>query len=176
MDTIKYVFVQRQPELQKLVVKYGIKPAVNQADLWLKVNALIKKHRETFMKDLADIHPDKDLIKWSLSLDKQDSPELIEEVKPSQSVLDGIQNGIKFESQKTSNACGCSGVDGEKTSGCCGSSSASGEKKSGCNGCDSMKSNFSGADLSEKIKNNIPLVVISSLALVFGVMLLAKNK
>lgn len=176
MDTIKYVFVKRQPELQKLVVKYGMKPAVNQHDLWLKVNALVKKHREVFMKDLADIHPDKDLIKWSLSLDKKDSPELIEENKPSESVLAKIQNGISVEPQKTSNACGCSGADGEKTSGCCGSSSVSGEKTSACSGCDSMKSNFSGADITEKIKNNLPLVVVGSLALVLGVMLIAKNK
>lgn len=169
MDTIKYVFATKKPELSRLVVKYGLKPATSANDLWQKTNFLAVKYRERFMKDIADIHPDKELFTWRFSLD---------EPKPTEKELsDIIENTTVAETlDKKSNACGCSGADGEKKSGCCGSG-ADGEKTSGCTGCEAMKLNsgFTGAEITAKVKDNLPLVVVSSLALVFGIMLISKR-
>ena len=170
MNTIRYVFMNKQPELQSLVVKYGLSPAQNQNDLWKKVNYLLLKFREEFMKDIADIHPDKDLFSWRFSLDKTDDIEpstIINDSNPTKSELENIAQNIKVE-DKTSGCCG------EKTSGCCGSGFDA--EKSDCNGCNSMNSGFDGGKMGEKIKNNMPLIIIGSLALVFGVIALTNRK
>lgn len=182
MNTIRYVFENRQPQLNSLVVKYGLSPAVSKNDLWRKTNFLISKFREDFMKDIADIHPDKDLLAWRFSLDKQKednyNKEDIIRTAPSKSELQNILENVTVipQRQKASNACGCSGADGEQTSGCCGSG-ANGEKTSGCNGCDSMKkSSVTGTEIKEKIQNNLPLVIVGSLALVVGLIALSNRR
>jgi len=175
MNTIRYVFEAKQPELNGLVVKYGLSPATSKHDLWVKTNFLVKKFKEDFMKDIADIHPDKDLLAWSFSLDKQKVDANNFEPKPTTSELQNILNNVSVIPQKSSNACGCSGADGEKTSGCCGSG-ADGEKTSGCNGCESMKSNITGTEIKEKIQNNLPLVIVGSLAIVVGLIALSNRR
>ena len=45
-----------------LVVKYGYRPARNYNDLIQKLFRLTKEHREDALKDLAELHPHKDLI------------------------------------------------------------------------------------------------------------------
>lgn len=162
MNTIRYVFEAKQPELNGLVVKYGLSPATSKHDLWVKTNFLVKKFKEDFMKDIADIHPDKDLLAWSFSLDKQKVDANNFEPKPTTSELQNILNNVSVIPQKSSNACGCSGADGEKTS--------------GCNGCESMKSNITGTEIKEKIQNNLPLVIVGSLAIVVGLIALSNRR
>ena len=161
MNTIRYVFSTRQPQLQGLVVKYGLPPARTPQELWHKVNFCVSKFREKFMKDLADIHPDKDLFAWSFSLDNN---------TPSKQELENIAKNTTVET--TSSCCG-SGVDGEKTSNCCGSG-IEGSQFSDCNACEGMQSGIDGAVIKEKIKDNMPLIIVGSLALVFGVIALTK--
>ena len=191
MDTIRYVFETKQPQLNKLVVKYGLTPATGQKDLWMKTNFLATKFREDFMKDIADIHPDRDLFAWRFSLDKPKEKELARiETNPSTSELQNILDNTtiippsRTRKSKVSNACGCSGADGEntsgcggeKTSGCCGSG-ADGEKTSGCSGCEAMKkSSITGTEIKEKLQNNMPLVIVGSLALVVGLIALSNRK
>ena len=47
---------------KKLLLNYGYKPARNYNDLVTKLFILTKEHREDALKDLADLHPHKDLI------------------------------------------------------------------------------------------------------------------
>jgi len=168
----------KQPELQRLVVKYGLSPAKNQGDLWKKVNYLLLKFREDFMKDIADIHPDKDLFAWRFSLDKNTEVEprsIINNDVPTKSELENIAQNIKVAT-KTSGCGGeqTSGVNNEQTSNCCGSGFDA--EKSDCNGCNAMKSGFDGGQIKEKIKDNMPLIIVGSLALVFGVIALTNRK
>jgi hypothetical protein len=164
-----------------LVVKYGLTPAKSKHDLWMKTNFLVKQFKENFMKDIADIHPDKDLFTWRFSLDKENNSDKkdITSVAPSHSELQNILDNVTVippTNQKASNACGCSGANGEKTSGCCGSG-ADGEKTSGCSGCDAMKkSSITGTEIKEKIQNNLPLVIVGSLALVVGLIALSNRR
>ena len=81
IDTIRYVYENKQPELRRLVVKYGLPPAKNSKDLWSKVNYLVAKFKSEMLKDIADIHPDKDLIIWSESTKGgNDTPKSISEI------------------------------------------------------------------------------------------------
>ena len=103
-DAIKYVFDTREPELRRLVVKYGQPPARNKEDLWKKTNGLIAQFKHEMLKDIADIHPDKDLIIWAYLQDvKKESPA----ITPTISTKPVIQ---ETDSKKFSN------VDGEKKS------------------------------------------------------------
>lgn len=47
-----------------LVVKYGYEPARDFQDLLYKLTRLTKEHGKKALKDLADIHPHKDLIMY----------------------------------------------------------------------------------------------------------------
>ena len=47
---------------KKLLLNYGYKPARNYNDLVTKLFILTKEHREDALKDLAELHPHKDLI------------------------------------------------------------------------------------------------------------------
>ena len=84
---------------QKMLVKYGLKTAKNPMDMERKLVSLTRDYKEEFLKELANIHPDKELIlKYA---DKKD---------------------------EKSNFCGCSGFDGEKTCSFCGCSGFDGVK------------------------------------------------
>jgi hypothetical protein len=109
MDTIKYVFETKQPELRRLVVKYGLQPAKNSKDLLDKVSYLTLKFKEEFLKDIADIHPDRELILWSQDSDKKSSVDAVA-AETSVSVKEKLD---KNYNDATSSACGCSGADGE---------------------------------------------------------------
>lgn len=121
INTIKYVFVNKQPELKKLVVKYGLKPATNEKDLWKKVNYLVLKRPELVLRDLAAIHPDRDLILASVKNTEEIKPEI-------------LQPKVEAAKEATSNACGCShGADGSTTDKGCScnkKSNADGDKES----------------------------------------------
>lgn len=158
IDTIRYVYENRQPELRRLVVKYGLPPAKNAKDLWTKVNYLVAKFKGEVLKDIADIHPDKDLIIWNEST-KVSS----DNVPKSISELD-LNTILPIEKEKKSGACGCAGADGEYSE--CGGGC-------GCSRCKTTYSNVGG--IGEKVKDNMPILVIGSLLLVGGLLFLNRN-
>jgi len=179
MNTIRYVFESKQPELRRLVVKYGLAPATDSKDLWIKTNYLVGKFKGEMMKDIADIHPDKDLILWGES-DKElvrslppiGKVESKEEpvVKSKEQMNESLNNFFKGFGENKSNACGCSGADGEYSN-CAGNPSCNCDKDKG-KGKDSKFSNAGGDSLSEK--TNMPLVIIGSLIVIGGFLLYHK--
>lgn len=171
---ITYLVENKQPELRRLVVKYGLTPAKNITDLTNKVKYLMKKFKHEFMKDLANIHPDKDLIIWSLSSDKE-SPVTDSPSTTSSSTPIVIKEAIS-KMEKKSSACGCSGADGETTLGCNGDTE--------CSGCASKAKKAEATSSAEGdkksmvdvLKENMPLVIIGSLVLVGGLVFMGNKR
>ena len=56
------VALNSTPQSKKLIVQYGYKPARNYNDLISKLYRFTKDYREDALKELANIHPHKDLI------------------------------------------------------------------------------------------------------------------
>jgi len=56
------IAINNPSKAKALIVKYGYKPARNYNDLIYKLFRLTKEHREDALKDLAELHPHKDLI------------------------------------------------------------------------------------------------------------------
>ena len=152
--TIKYIFDNKMPELNSLITNYGVAPANSKQDLWEKTNFCIRRFRERFMKDLCDIHPDKDLFQWRMSLDKE---------MPSEKELMSIMENTTIMPEKSNangNSCmACSGANGNDSS---------------CMACENNNYGITGAEIQQKLKDNMPVVVIASLALVIGVIALTK--
>ena len=94
----EYIAYNNRPMAQKMLVKYGIKPAKSPLEMERKLIALTRDYKEDALREFANIHPDKELI-------------------------------LKYANreEKKSNACGCSGFDGEDSSFC------------GCSGFDGVK-------------------------------------
>lgn len=160
MNTIKYVFQNKRPELNEMVVKYGLKPAKSSLELYKKVNAVVAKYKDEALKDIAKLHPDRDLILWSVGY-KESS------------------NGQPEVEEKSSAAgCGCSGADGSYSN--CGGCGCGCGVGCGC-GCGNNQknrmqySNAEGQPVSDTIKNNLPLVVIGSLLVVGGLLFLGRQ-
>ena len=180
-NTIKYIFENKQPELRRLIIKYGLTPAKNNADLWKKVNYLIAKFKDEMLFDVAKLHPDKDLILWAYQQQQQQQQQ-------QQRGFDMMQKSSYNQNQSNvegdySDACGCSSANGDEYSNACGCSSANGDDYSNCNGNPDCKCNCSsGVDgqeskttVADKLKNNMPLVVVGSLLLV-GSLILFGNR
>jgi hypothetical protein len=94
----EYIAYNNRPMAQKMLVKYGLKTAKNPNEMERKLISLTRDYKEEFLKELANIHPDKELI---------------------------LKYADKKEEK--SNFCGCSGFDGEKSN-FCGCSGFVGEK------------------------------------------------
>jgi hypothetical protein len=162
INSIRYIYENKQPELRRLIVKYGLPPAKNIKDLWTKTNYLVAKFKDEFLKDLAEIHPDRELIIWSESLKNTNT-----NATETSNIVSKTEN---VKSEVFSGACGCSGFDGEDSSNCNGNSNC------GCN-CGSKNQNFSNANgnLTDKVKDNLPLIVIGSLLVVGGLLYFGKT-
>ena len=88
-DTItlqELIAVNNPSKAKALVVKYGFNPARSTDDLIYKLFRITKENKEEGLKDLANIHPHRDLLLW-------DSGE-------NKSSYDG--------GEPMSNSCGCS--------------------------------------------------------------------
>jgi hypothetical protein len=94
----EYIAYNNRPMAQKMLVKYGLKPAKSPVEMERKLIALTRDYKEDALREFANMHPDKELI-------------------------------LKYANreEKKSNACGCSGFDGEYSSFC------------GCSGFDGVK-------------------------------------
>lgn len=190
MDTIKYVFETKQPELRRLVVKYGLQPAKNSKDLLDKVSYLMLKFKEEFLKDLATIHPDRELILWSVDSDKK-SESNSEARGGCSSVFDcpqpqSCKNGTCTSTPVLENkitkdillgACGCSGADGVSQDAVDEFSNCGGNPDCKCGNKDAQSfSNVEGKSFSDTLKDNMPLVIVGSLLLVGGLIFLGKRQ
>jgi hypothetical protein len=154
VNTIAYVFAAKKPELRRLVVKYGLPPAKNDSDLWKKTNYLVAKFKKEMLKDIAYIHPDRELVLWSI-----EKPVVAKE-KSEEKTEDKIEPKEKeeFSNCNGNPNCNCGIGVGKKPCGC------------GCSDkAVEVKSNAEG--LTNTLKNNMPLVVVGSLLLVGGLIL-----
>jgi len=175
---IGYVFdsYKKNPNvLNKIVVKYGVAPAINPQDLWKKVNFIVTKFPQDALKDIANIHPDKGLI---LAMSGSGNSTAI--TNENAITKDHIESA-----QKTSGACGCE----SKTSGCDGGSckcgGTCGSKKSGADSTTTGTTSTSTdpkissiptiAELKSDIKSNLPLVVIAGM-FILGAVFVMKGK
>jgi hypothetical protein len=101
----EYIAYNNKPLAQKMLVKYGLRPAKSPIELERKLVSLTRDYKEEALRELANIHPDKDLI-----LNFADRPEL---KSNKQSSFCGCSSG--FDGEESSSFCGCSGFDGSKT-------------------------------------------------------------
>ena len=85
----EYIAYNNRPMAQKMLVKYGLKPAKSPIDMERKLIALTRDYKEDALREFANIHPDKELI---------------------------LKNADREE--KKSKFCGCSGFDGDNSSFC----------------------------------------------------------
>ena len=66
------------PKAKALIVKYGYKPAKSYNDLEYKLYRFTKDFKQEALKELANIHPHKDLIlNFECKQEKVDQPEVI---------------------------------------------------------------------------------------------------
>ncbi len=126
INTIHYVFANRQPQVKALITSWGLKPAKTEKGLWLQINDVIRKYPDQALMALANIHPDRDLI---LSTIKN-----VEPINPAIIIPEVVKAVVKEETK--SNACGCMAG---RTSGCDGSSTCNCDKKSNATGDDTKK-------------------------------------
>jgi hypothetical protein len=169
-NTIKYIFENKQPELRRLLIKYGLTPARNRNDLWKKTNYLIAKFKDEMLLDVAKIHPDRDLIVWSLQKMQESQRQLPPQVSNINAINENVSNIMH---EQVSNACGCSGADGNDYSNANGIdeySNCYGNRDCNCQ----CQSNISGEEIKAKVKANMPLLLIGSLLVVGGLLLYNK--
>lgn len=172
INTIRYIFGAKKPELRRLVVKYGLPPAKNEQDLWHKTNYLVAKFQKEMLKDIAYIHPDRELILWSTESEESKG---------------------KNDSEEKSNCygnpdCNCGIGIGKKPCGCgCGSTSnVEGNEQAVMQPQPQPQQQqvvpqvvvekIQAGSFQETLKNNMPLVVVGSLLLVGGLILFGNRK
>lgn len=173
INTIRYIFGAKKPELRRLVVKYGLPPAKNEQDLWHKTNYLVAKFQKEMLKDIAYIHPDRELILWSTESEESKGKNDSEEKSNCYGNPDcncGIGIGKK--------PCGC---------GCAGSTSnVEGNEQAVMQPQPQPQQQqvvpqvvvekIQAGSFQETLKNNMPLVVVGSLLLVGGLILFGNRK
>ena len=112
----EYIAYNNRPMAQKMLVKYGLKSAKSPMEMERKLISLTKDYREEALRELANIHPDKELI-----LKYAD--------RGTEEKKCGFCGCSGFDGDNSSSFCGCSGFDGENRSSFCGCSGFNGENK-----------------------------------------------
>ncbi len=106
---------ETQPKAQSILAKYGYEQAETETDLAHKLSSLVMNVGESALKDIAMIHPDKELI---LSL-----------AAPHKKVFTEVEETTNDTGKKNHNDCGCGGnskASSLNDCGCGGSHNASG--------------------------------------------------
>lgn len=98
----EYIAYNNRPMAQKMLVKYGLKSAKSPMEMERKLISLTKDYREEALRELANIHPDKELI---------------------------LKYADRGTEEKKCGFCGCSGFDGDNSSSFCGCSGFDGQNK-----------------------------------------------
>lgn len=159
--TLAETIAHRNPEVaNELLIRNGYPHSANRDVLARNLNQFILKHRESALKQLAGIHPDKEIISNFAGDDNADGDENMPPVRSRRRVCPGC-------GKKHSN------VDGFDN--CCGSSGADGYSNcAGCGGACGAKMHFNAAGDSQKqsTMNQAALVNKEMLAIV-GVIALA---
>jgi hypothetical protein len=195
INTIRYVFESNKPDLRRLVVKYGLPPAKNEQDLWKKTNYLVAKFKKEMLKDIAYIHPDRELILWSTSDNNQSN-----DTKEKETKVVGKNSRADGESEEQSNCngnpnCNCGSVVKETKSNCNGNPNCncgSGEVKSNVVSAQPTQpqqpqpqqapqaqpaqEKVADGSFQETLKNNMPLVIVGSLLLVGGLIFFGNRR
>ena len=164
INTIRYIFGAKKPELRRLVVKYGLPPAKNEQDLWHKTNYLVAKFQKEMLKDIAYIHPDRELILWSTESEES-----------------------KGKNSEEKSDCNCGVGIGKKPCGCAGATSnVEGNEQAVMQTQTQPEQQqvvpqvvvekIQAGSFQETLKNNMPLVVVGSLLLVGGLILFGNRK
>jgi hypothetical protein len=63
------VAIDSMPQARALIIKYGYAPATSVDDLIYKLDRMVAEHGEVALKDIAEIHPHRDLIGYYLEQD-----------------------------------------------------------------------------------------------------------
>lgn len=63
------VAIDATPQAKSLIIKYGYAPATSAEDLVAKLDRMVAEHREVALKDIAEIHPHRDLIGYFVEQD-----------------------------------------------------------------------------------------------------------
>ena len=189
INTIRYVFGAKKPELRRLVVKYGLPPAKNEQDLWHKTNYLVAKFQKEMLKDIAYIHPDRELILWSTETEESKGKNDSEEKSNCYGNPDcncGVGIG------KKPCGCGCAGA----TSNVGGQTEQVATPPQQVGGTVAslppqlqqqlpqqqvvpqvqVVEKIQAGSFQETLKNNMPLVVVGSLLLVGGLILFGNRQ
>ena len=98
----EYIAYNNRPMAQKMLVKYGLKSAKSPMEMERKLISLTKDYKEEALRELANIHPDKELI---------------------------LKYADREKEEKKCGFCGCSGFDGDDSSSFCGCSGFDGQNK-----------------------------------------------
>jgi hypothetical protein len=173
INTIRYIFGAKKPELRRLVVKYGLPPAKNEQDLWHKTNYLVAKFQEEMLKDIAYIHPDRELILWSTKSEESKG-----------------KNSEEKSNCYGNPDCNCGVGIGKKPCGCAGATSNfEGNEQAVMQPQPQQQAQpqqqqvpqvvvekIQAGSFQETLKNNMPLVVVGSLLLVGGLILFGNRK
>ena len=62
MNVYEYIASNNPREANYMLSGYGYKKTLSKREISENLKALVRKNKEEGLKDLADIHPDKDLI------------------------------------------------------------------------------------------------------------------
>jgi len=104
-----YLVANARPAMQRLVVQFGLPPAKSDSDLIRKLKYIVQKHTKKAWAEIAKVHPDAEL--FSMNFDGADNKEdALPKIDKSQIMSEAESTYSEFFG---SNACGCSGADGE---------------------------------------------------------------
>jgi hypothetical protein len=154
INTIRYIFGAKKPELRRLVVKYGLPPAKNEQDLWHKTNYLVAKFQEEMLKDIAYIHPDRELILWSTDESKGKNEE---KSASATSNFEGNEQAVMQPQPQPQ-------------------PQAQPQQQQEQVVPQVVVEKIQAGSFQETLKNNMPLVVVGSLLLVGGLILFGNRK
>lgn len=117
--TLAETIAHRNPEVaNQFLIKYGYPASSNRDEVALKLNSFILNHEGDALKELGNIHPDRELL-FSNFTSEQPAPEIKVDVAPIKS---------KFK-HTHHNCCGHSNADGDEYSNCGGGPSYNADGK-----------------------------------------------
>ena len=183
--TIEHYIATNNPNAaQALLEKYRVPAAKSMADLIKKLHYIVAKHRDVAVLDLATIEtPYKKLM---VATQKTVAPIIQEAAKVVNETPVIVPTPAPTPaSEVKSNACGCSGFDGEEKSNCsgcggkCGMSNATGNKPAATETkpaatATETKTENTPAKSDDKMEKYMPLVVLGVVGLI-AVVVIAKK-
>ena len=133
--TIEHYIATNNPNAaQAVLAKYGVPAASSMTDLIKKIHYIVAKHKEIAILDLSTIEtPYKKLItatQKTIAPIVEEAKKVVNENAMSQPLNTPAPSVPTPSAEMKSNACGCSGFDGEEKSGCYGCGGTCGKSDS----------------------------------------------